>query len=332
MDARLVGSAQLFETSSYYLRQSVKGLDDEQLRQRVGKANSILWTLGHITVERLRLLNILGETVDIRDWRRLAGPASRTPVHRDVPGARFRELLPPPPFPAVVQPKTGQLRHEVQFRGPGVAEFDGVEPRFVSADEGVDRADPLRRCVVDRALKNDPIVAEEARGSPLAPVESSRVRHEGLDDEGPLRGEVLGDCLEALDLRVLRHEDEEGVEGDEDELESALGRYAGEIPDGDRNAFASGFGPQPGRHCLRGVDAMDVDSPCGKRQGHPSCTDSELERSPPPCQHGEQRRRLLGIRARGIEHVVDFGDPVPVCCRLVALHPASLSPRARSRR
>ena len=62
MDARLVGSAQLFETSSYYLRQSVKGLDDEQLRQRVGKANSILWTLGHITVERLRLLNILGET------------------------------------------------------------------------------------------------------------------------------------------------------------------------------------------------------------------------------------------------------------------------------
>ena len=72
MDARLAGSAQLFETSSHYLRQSVKGLDTEQLRQRVGKANSILWTLGHITVGRLRLLTMLGESVDI-PWTNVVG-------------------------------------------------------------------------------------------------------------------------------------------------------------------------------------------------------------------------------------------------------------------
>jgi uncharacterized damage-inducible protein DinB len=80
MDARLAGSAQLFETSSYYLRQSVKGLDDEQLRQRVGKANSILWTLGHITVGRLRLLNILGETVDI-PWTKVVGRGADEVTH-----------------------------------------------------------------------------------------------------------------------------------------------------------------------------------------------------------------------------------------------------------
>jgi uncharacterized damage-inducible protein DinB len=72
MDARLAGSAQLFETSRHYLRQSVKGLDGSQLRERVGKANSILWTLGHITVGRLRLLTMLGESVDI-PWTKVVG-------------------------------------------------------------------------------------------------------------------------------------------------------------------------------------------------------------------------------------------------------------------
>ena len=72
MDARLAGSAQLFDTSGHYLRQSVTGLDGEQLRQRVGRANSILWTLGHITVGRLRLLTMLGDQIDI-PWTKVVG-------------------------------------------------------------------------------------------------------------------------------------------------------------------------------------------------------------------------------------------------------------------
>ena len=176
----------------------------------------------------------------------------------------------------------------------------------------MDRANPLRNGVVDGAFEDDPVAAEEAGAGSLTPIESSRVGHEGLDHKSPGGGEVVSDGLEALHLRVLGHEDEEGVEGDEDELESPLGRHSREVSDGDRDAFASRFGPKLGRHCLRHIDAVHVDAACGEGQGHPPRTDSQLERSPAPRQRGEKLRRVLGIRARGVEHVVDGGDPVAV--------------------
>ena len=180
------------------------------------------------------------------------------------------------------------------------------------ADEGVDRADPLRDCVVDCAFEDDPVAAEKGRGSPLTPVESGRVRHEDLDHEGPVGAEVVGDCLEAVHLRVLRHEDEEGVEGDEDELKGPLGRYAREVSDGDRDVVASRFGSQLGRHCLRGIDAVDVDAAREEGQRHPSRTDAQLERSSAARQRRKKLRRVLGIRAWRVEHVVDGSDPVAV--------------------
>jgi hypothetical protein len=52
MNLQLAGSVQLFRTSDHYLEQSIKGLDDDALRMRVGRANSLLWTAGHVTVGR----------------------------------------------------------------------------------------------------------------------------------------------------------------------------------------------------------------------------------------------------------------------------------------
>ena len=72
MNIRLAGSVQLFRTSDHYLAQSVKGLDDHALRLRVGRANSLLWTVGHITVGRLRLLTMLGDETDI-PWTDVVG-------------------------------------------------------------------------------------------------------------------------------------------------------------------------------------------------------------------------------------------------------------------
>jgi uncharacterized damage-inducible protein DinB len=80
MDARLAGCAQLFDTSGHYLRQSVRGLDGEQLRQRVGRANSILWTLGHITVGRLRLLTMLGDR-GVIPWTKVVGRGADEVTH-----------------------------------------------------------------------------------------------------------------------------------------------------------------------------------------------------------------------------------------------------------
>ena len=72
MNLRLAGSVQLFRTSDHYLEQSVRRLDDRALRHRVGRANSLLWTAGHVTVGRLRLLTMLGEDVDV-PWTDVVG-------------------------------------------------------------------------------------------------------------------------------------------------------------------------------------------------------------------------------------------------------------------
>ena len=90
MNLRLAGSVQLFRTSDHYLEQSVRGLDDQALRLRVGRANSLLWTVGHITVGRLRLLTMLGDDTDI-PWTDVVGRgadevADRLPSLPDVLG------------------------------------------------------------------------------------------------------------------------------------------------------------------------------------------------------------------------------------------------------
>src|SRR5207244_1117597 len=82
------------------------------------------------------------------------------------------------------------------------------------------------------AFNDDPGGAEEGWASELAPVGSGLVGDEGLEHAGPVGAEVVGDCLEAFHLSVLRHEAEERVERDEDELEGPIGRHAREVSDG----------------------------------------------------------------------------------------------------
>ncbi len=60
MQIPLTSGAQLFRLSDFYMRQSVIGLGEADLRARVGKANSILWIAGHVTVGRRRLVNFIG--------------------------------------------------------------------------------------------------------------------------------------------------------------------------------------------------------------------------------------------------------------------------------
>lgn len=75
MDPRLAGSAQLLRTSDYYLRRSLKGLEPDDLRRRIGRANSMLWAAGHVTVGRCRLLHVAGGAVDI-PWVEVFGKGS----------------------------------------------------------------------------------------------------------------------------------------------------------------------------------------------------------------------------------------------------------------
>lgn len=75
MEAILGPSMQMFRTVDFYMERSLTGLDAEHLVRTTGKANSILWTIGHIVVGRLRLLTMLGEDVEIT-WQHLFGKGS----------------------------------------------------------------------------------------------------------------------------------------------------------------------------------------------------------------------------------------------------------------
>ncbi|HEX6097928.1 MAG TPA: DinB family protein [Thermoanaerobaculia bacterium] len=75
MDASLSSAMSMFRTADHYMEHSLAGLPAEALTQRIGAANSILWTVGHVTVGRLRLLGLLGEAGDV-PWQAAFGKGS----------------------------------------------------------------------------------------------------------------------------------------------------------------------------------------------------------------------------------------------------------------
>ena len=75
MDPLLAGSAQLLRTSDHYLRRSIAGLEPEDLRRRIGRANSIHWIVGHVTIGRCRLLRLVGGENEI-PWVEVFGKGS----------------------------------------------------------------------------------------------------------------------------------------------------------------------------------------------------------------------------------------------------------------
>lgn len=75
MEASLSSAAGMFRAAEHYMNHSISALSGDTLTQRIGRANSILWTVGHVTIGRLRLLGFLGEPCDV-PWQSLFGKGS----------------------------------------------------------------------------------------------------------------------------------------------------------------------------------------------------------------------------------------------------------------
>lgn len=71
----LTSSTQMFKTSDHYFDRMLAGLDSQDLLQRVGTGNSVLWIAGHVTVGRCRLLTLLGEERTV-PWAEVFGKGS----------------------------------------------------------------------------------------------------------------------------------------------------------------------------------------------------------------------------------------------------------------
>ncbi|WP_437759684.1 DinB family protein [Sorangium sp. So ce1389] len=111
----LFGCAQIFKTSDYYMERSLAGLDPGDLRRRAGRANSILWTVGHVTVGRCRVVHALGGRREI-PWVSVFGKGSS-----EVDGAEMPEL-------AEVLSLWNELREELPLRLDRLDEKDLEAP------------------------------------------------------------------------------------------------------------------------------------------------------------------------------------------------------------
>ena len=98
---------------------------------------------------------------------------------------------------------------------------------------------------------------------------------------------MIGDILEALDLRVLGEEREERVEHDKDESEGTLHIDVGEVAHRQGDRIAASFGVQLPKHRFGGIDAVNLDTSCRERQRDSSSTDSELEDRGGPSEFGQ---------------------------------------------
>jgi uncharacterized damage-inducible protein DinB len=95
MEASLSSAMSMFHAADHYMAHSTSGLAPQALTERIGSANSILWTVGHVTVGRLRLLAILGEPGDV-PWQAPFGKGSSEAANHERPDlatvlARWRD-------------------------------------------------------------------------------------------------------------------------------------------------------------------------------------------------------------------------------------------------
>src|SRR6266540_1800928 len=159
---------------------------------------------------------------------------------RDVTPAVAGEGLSVPVAPALVQGHAGQARHQVQFRGPHVAERrgEGLEPAI---------DDPV--VVGDGDLRGDVVLleAEVRRGHAervdgLAGWETLKLRDVHLDDEATAGLQVRRHVAEARDLFVLRGQVRDRVAHQVRELEPRAHRGGGEVADRHADAVGAGLG------------------------------------------------------------------------------------------
>jgi hypothetical protein len=75
-----------------------------------------------------------------------------------MPLAVWSNLGPIPVAPAVPEPEAGEARHQVELRGPGVADLDRVESDLLISDDYVLALQPLAHGVMLRNLQTNPLV------------------------------------------------------------------------------------------------------------------------------------------------------------------------------
>ncbi len=147
------------------------------------------------------------------------------------------------------------------------------------------------------------------------------VGDEGLDDEHAAGIEPAGDLVEESLLVAVTEHVEDGVVGDEDGVEGAVGQIVDHVA-ADRvdPAFGVALGQFP-EHRLAAVDAGDREPRGGHGDGKPPGADAELEHlSPVPCEIDHPCHGRLDVGDVRVPVVVDVGEPLSVRPLVVSPH------------
>src|SRR5262245_1037568 len=114
-------------------------------------------------------------------------------VDGDMPLAVWPDLGAVPIAPPVTQAEAGELRHQVELRGPGIADLHRVEPDLLVPDHDVLALEPLAYGIVLGHFQPDPLVRH--RRDLEAASEVGALRDERLQHEGSAWREMRGDVL-----------------------------------------------------------------------------------------------------------------------------------------
>src|SRR5215831_4763805 len=247
---------------------------------------------------------------------------------RDVLAALARERLALPAAPAVSEPHSGELSHEIEFRGPRVPERHRQEfPAPVDEIE-VMRGQALARDVVlvDAPVRVAPVEDDE----PLSGREPLQVRESDLDHEAAAGLEVRGDIAETCDLLVLARQVRDRVVDEVGERERPVHVRRREVADRDADLLAARLLAQPRDHRSREIDAVHRHAPLCQRKRDPPRPDPQLEGASVPGQLDEQLHdRVDRVRLEHLPAVVAVGDALVE--EAVVVHGPNLCAQARAR-
>jgi len=169
-----------------------------------------------------------------------------------------------PALPTIDEHEPGDARHQIELRGPHVAERHRERPPRTVLEVVVVRRGSLRGEVVLVEAEVGRVRGE--RPHPFAGMESPQVRDHDLDDEVAARREMMRRILEAGDLRVLCHQVHDRVEHQIDEREPTGDARGAHVADRDVERVATWLRPQLPDHRVRELDPHDVHTARCERQ------------------------------------------------------------------
>ncbi len=220
----------------------------------------------------------------------------RALVDRDV-SAACRVRAAPPVAPALAQPQTRELGHQVELAGPDVANLDGKELHALRADDDLLARDTLRDRIVPREQEIEARRLDAVDLHALPSIEPRWIGDEACHHEHAVAGEARGRTTHARDLRFLREQAVERAEHDVDERVFAFHGDVREVTERDGDSGAAGLRPHAIEHCLRRLDAVDGDASGGEWDRDAAGSDAELERV---------------ARARELREYLDLGGGIEV--------------------